>query len=136
VSLTKRRTAKDTAQFLWRYCMEAHISARRIHLILDNLNTHQEASLRTVFGEQKAAWFFARVVFHFTPSHASWLNIAELEINCLKTQGLRRRIPSEEEVKRVTDAIVAERNGRHATISWSFTKEKARVKFPAPYTEN
>jgi hypothetical protein len=136
VSVTKRRTAQDTAQFLWRYCMEAHTSARRIHLILDNLNTHQEASLRMVFGEQKAARFFAHVVFHFTPSHASWLNMAELEINCLKTQGLRRRIPSEEEVKRVTDAIVAERNGRYATISWSFTKEKAREKFPALYTEN
>jgi hypothetical protein len=59
-----------------------------------------------------------------------------LPANCLKTQGLRRRMPSEEEVKRVTDAIVAERNGRYATIRWSFTKEKAREKFPALYTEN
>jgi hypothetical protein len=136
VSVTQHRTAEDTAQFLWRYCMETHTSARRIHLILDNLNTHQEASLRTVFGEQKAARFFAHVVFHFTPPHASWLNMAEIEINCLKTQGLRHRIPSEDEVKRVTDAIVAERNGRYATISWSFTKEKARMKFPSLYTEN
>jgi hypothetical protein len=136
MSMTQHRTAEDTAQFLWRYCMEAHTSGRRIHLILDNLNTHQEASLRTVFGEQKAARFFAHVVFHFTPFHASWLNLAELEINCLKRHGLRRRIPSEEELKRVTDAIVAERNGRYATISWSSTKEKAREKFPALYTEN
>ena len=136
VSVTQRRTAEDTAQFLWRYCMEAHASARRIHLILDNLNTHQQASLRTVLGEQKAARFFAHVVFHFTPPHASWLNMAELEINCLKTQGLRHRLPSEDEVKRVTDAIVAERNGRCATISWSFTKEKAQMKFPSLYTEN
>jgi hypothetical protein len=72
----------------------------------------------------------------FTPPHASWLNMAEIEINCLKTQGLRHRIPSEDELKRVTDAIVAERNGRYATISWSFTKEKARMKFPSLYTEN
>lgn len=136
VSVTQHRTAEDTAQFLWHYCMEAHTSARRIHLILDNLNTHQEAALRRVFGEQKAARFFAHVVFHFTPCHASWLNLAELEINCLKRQGLRRRLPSEEEVKRITEAIVAERNGRYATISWSFTKAKAREKFPALYTEN
>jgi len=34
------------------------------------------------------------------------------------------------------DPIVAERNGRYATISWSFTKEKAREKFPTLYTEN
>jgi len=136
VSVTQHCTAEDTAQFLWHYCMEAHTSARRIHLILDNLNTHQEAALRRVFGEQKAARFFAHVVFHFTPCHASWLNLAELEINCLKRQGLRRRLPSEEEVKRITEAIVAERNGRYATISWSFTKAKAREKFPALYTEN
>jgi len=136
VAVTERRTAADTAQFLWRYCMEVHPSARRIHLILDNLNTHLEASLRAVFGKQKAARFFAHVVFHFTPFHASWLNLAELEINCLKTQGLRRRIPSEEEVKQVTEAIVAERNRRHATISWSFTKAKAQEKFPALYMEN
>jgi len=134
VSVTARRTAADTAQFLWRYCMEAHTSARRIHLVLDNLNTHREAALRAVYGEHKARRFFAHVVFHFTPPHASWLNLAELEINCLKRQGLRRRLPSEQELKQVTDAIVAERNGRNATISWSFTKAKARRKFPALYT--
>ena len=136
VTVTKRRTAKDTADFLWDYCMEKYKHAVRLHLVLDNLNTHREKSLRAAFGKRKAARFFRRIVLHFTPPHASWLNMAELEINCLKTQGLKRRIASEDEMNRVKDAIVAERNGRRAKIRWGFTKTKAREKFPALYTGN
>ena len=136
VSVTERRTAIDTADFLWRYVMEEHADAKHIHLVADNLNTHQEASLRTTLGEEKAARFFDRVTLHFTPPHGSWLNMAELEINCLKRQGLKRRIASEENMKRVAQAIVTERNARHAKISWGFTQEKARRKFPTLYMEN
>ena len=133
VAVTKRRTAQDTAGFLWHYAMETHQHAVRIHLVLDNLNTHCEASLRKTFGEERARAFFARVMLHFTPPHASWLNMAELEINCLKTQGLRQRIASETEMRRIADAIVRERNGRSAKIAWGFTKTKAREKFPLLY---
>lgn len=136
VSVTLRRTAVDTADFLWNYCMEEHTTPSRIHLVLDNLNTHQEQSLRKMFGKERAARFFSRVKLHFTPPHASWLNMAEIEINCLKAQGLKRRIASEGEMNNMKDAIVAERNGRKARISWGFTKTKAREKFPALYSMN
>lgn len=136
VTVTPRRTAHDTAAFLWNYCMETPTDASRIHLVLDNLNTHKEASLRTQFGPEKAALFFSRVTLHFTPPHASWLNMAELEINCLKTQGLKRRIASAEEMTRIANAIVAERNARTATIRWGFTKAKAQERFPALYGGN
>lgn len=101
VSVTLRRTAKDTADFLWRYCMENHKNTSRIHLVLDNLNTHMEKSLRDALGPKKSDAFFSRITFHFTPYHASWLNMAELEINCLKTQGLKQRIGTEEEMNRI-----------------------------------
>jgi transposase len=136
VAVTERRTAEDTAGFLWAYCMEGHAAPSRIHLVLDNLNTHREQSLRRVFGEKKASRFFSRVTLHFTPPHASWLNMAEIEINCLKAQGLKQRIASEKEMNRKKDGIVAERNGRRARISWGFTKTKAREKFPALYGTN
>lgn len=136
VSVTERRTADDTAGFLWQYCMEEHAATSRIHLVLDNLNTHREKSLRRAFGTEKATRFFSRVALHFTPPHASWLNMAEIEINCLKAQGLRQRIASEDEMNHKKDAIVAERNGRRATIAWGFTKAKAREKFPALYSMN
>lgn len=136
VTVTKRRTAQDTADFLWNYCMKEHKDALHLHLVLDNLNTHKEASLRKMFGEEKSIIFFSRVTLHFTPKHASWLNMAELEINCLKTQGLKKRIPSEEEMRHVVDSIVAERNDRSAKITWGFTKAKAREKFPTLYAGN
>jgi hypothetical protein len=134
VTVTVRRTTKDTAGFLWEYCMETHKNARHIHLVLDNLNTHKENALRTQFGIEKSEAFFAHTTLHFTPFHASWLNLAEQEINCLKTQGLKRRIGTEEEMQKIANAIVAERNGRSAVIRWGFTKEKARLKFPMLYT--
>ena len=136
VDITKRRTAQDTADFLWNYCMKTYKDAVHIHLVLDNLNTHKEVSLRRQWREEKSAHFFSRVTLHFTPPHASWLNMAEIEINCLKTQGLRQRIGTVDDMNRVKDAIVAERNARCAKINWGFTKAKAREKFPALYIGN
>lgn len=136
VAVTERRTTPITADFLWHYCMEIHKDAQHLHLVLDNLNTHKEAALRACFGDERSAAFFAHVTLHFTPYHASWLNMAEQEINCLKTQGLKQRIATDARMKRIATAIVAERNTRHARISWGFTKETARLKFPTLYTEN
>lgn len=136
VKVTERRTAEDTADFLWQYCMEEHADARHIHVVCDNLNTHKEKLLRTTWGDTRADQFFTRVTLHFTPYHASWLNMAELEINCLKTQGLKKRIASEEEMRRIADHIVQERNARCAKINWEFTKTKAQEKFPALYIGN
>ena len=136
VEVTPCRTTPVTADFLWRYCMRTHARAVHIHLVLDNLNTHKEKALREVFGEERSKKFFSRVTLHFTPYHASWLNMAELEINCLKTQGLKRRIATEASMKKMASAIVSERNGRGAKISWEFTLTQAREKFPALYTKN
>jgi hypothetical protein len=133
VSITKRRTANDTADFLWKYCMEEHKDALHIELVLDNLNIHKEKSLGKIWSKEQLRLFFERVTFHFTSCHASWLNMAELEINCLKTQGLKKRIATEKNMTHVADGIVRERNGRRATISWGFTQTKAREKFPALY---
>lgn len=136
VSITPRRTARDTADFLWKYAMEDCTDALHLELVLDNLNTHMEKSLRNVWSAEEARLFFDRVTFHYTPCHASWLNMAELEVNCLKTQGLKKRIATEKDMIGIAEGIVRERNTRQATISWNFTKEKAREKFQKLYTMN
>lgn len=138
VTVTARRTAQDTADFLWKYCMVEHRAAEHIHLVLDNLNTHTETSLRKTLGSRKAIAFFLRVSLHFTPRHASWLNMAEIEIGCVKRQGLRRRIPTREELETTAEKIVDWRNRHGCKIQWSFTKERAQKKFPDLYamTEN
>jgi len=133
VEVTARRTTRDTADFLWRYCMEACGQATHIHLILDNLNTHTEKLLRPVWGQERANAFFTRVTFHFTPCHASWLNLAELEINCLKTQGMGKRLGNETILKATIGEIVKHRNGNERKLSWSFTHAKAQKRWPELY---
>jgi hypothetical protein len=136
VLVTKRRTTQDTADFLWKYCMEDHKKVKRIHLVLDNLNTHKETGLLRIWGEKKFKQFKKHVTLHPTPYHASWLNMAEIEINCLKAQGLKRRIATEKSMQKIADDIVEERNERCAKITWGFTKEKAKLKFPTLYSMN
>lgn len=136
VTVTPRRTAQLTADFLWQYCMETHGSAAHIHLVLDNLNTHKTKSLEKILGQRKMRKFFRHVTMHFTPPHASWLNMAEIEIGCVRRQGVKCRLGSEAELKETVTGIVRVRNDRQAKISWSFTKTKAREKFPILYKGN
>ena len=133
VEVTNRRTAIDTADFLWWYCMEKHGNAEHLHMILDNLNTHTETCLRKVWGDEKTNTFFKRVTFHYTPCHASWLNLAELEINCLKTQGMKKRHPDKDSLTVRVNSIVRIRNAEQRKLSWSFTKTKAQEIFPGLY---
>ena len=115
--------------------MEEHRTAAHIHLVLDNLNTHLRGSLTKVWGDQKTAAFFARVTLHHTPTHASWLNMAECEISCLKTQGLKTRLADEAVLKNTVAAITAWRNQHRRKITWTFTTKKAQEKFPELYRE-
>jgi len=133
ITVTRRRTAQDTADFLWHYCMIEHRSAGHIHLVLDNLNTHKTGCLKKVWGEGKLRLFLKHVTPHYTPPHGSWLNMAELEINCLRKQGVKARIKDGQALTQTVAAIVAERNARQATIRWSFGLEKAQEKFPQLY---
>lgn len=76
---------------------------------------------------------FSRVVFHYTPKHGSWLNMAELEIGILDKQSIKGRIPTEEELRRRVDVWVKERNAKRAKINWTFTKERADEKLSRHY---
>ena len=69
-------------------------TARRIHLVLDNLNTHFRKCFEEVLGVKVAHKLLRRVVFHYTPKHASWLNMAEIEIGILDRQCLIGACPT------------------------------------------
>jgi len=58
-----------------------------------NLNTHFRKCFEDVLGVAEAHRLLRRVVFHYTPKHASWLNMAEIEIGTLARQCLDRRLP-------------------------------------------
>ena len=130
--VTARRTKKDYAEFLLELT-EVYPEAERIHIVQDNLNIHFEPSLLLAFGKRKTKQIMKRVQFHYTPKHASWLNMAEIEIGILSSQCLSGRIPSEEKMKREVAAWTSDRNRKGSCLKWEFTKEKAAEVFPELY---
>ncbi len=128
----KRRTARDYAWFL-RKLEREYPDADVIRLVQDNLNTHCKKSLIETFGEKEGEELFNRFRFHFTPKHASWLNMAELEIGALEGQCLDRRIPNMEIMRREVRAWERRRNKQKKGIKWGFTKEEAQETFPELY---
>ena len=77
--VTKRRTKKDFAMFV-KEVLDRYLKDRKLHIILDNFNTHFASSFEETFGEEEATRILQRIKFHYTPKHASWLNVAEIEI--------------------------------------------------------
>ena len=130
---TKRRTKQDFA-FAMRYLVDVlypHVAC--IDLVMDNLNTHHYHSLVEFFGKQEADRIMGRLEFHFTPAHASWLNMAEIELSVLSKQCLARRLPDEWTLGTELVAWEQARNAKQAKIRWNFTVEEARQVFKEHY---
>jgi hypothetical protein len=85
IKVTDTRTKKDFAIFVQELEKE-YSNAEKIHIVLDNLNTHFKSSFYETFEEKEAKRILERIEFHYTPKHASWLNMAEIEINVLSNQ--------------------------------------------------
>lgn len=130
--VTNRRTKEDYAYFLLSLT-EKYVHADCIHIVQDNLNTHSEKSLIAAFGKQKTRKMMKRIQFHFTPKHASWLNMAEVEIGILSRQCIKKRIPDIETLQREVQAWEKQQNQSRRTMHWTFTKQKAQKVFPSLY---
>jgi phytoene dehydrogenase-like protein len=128
-----RRTALDFASCLDHVANHLFPDAEKIVLVMDNLNTHKEASLYEAFAPEKARALCERFEMHYTPKHGSWLNMAEIEIGLLGRTCLDRRIGSAEEFKTEVAAYLAWKNGEAKGIKWQFTNEKARIKLKSLY---
>jgi transposase len=126
ITVTARRTAIDFAHAL-RDLVDVHFpQAKTIVLVLDNLNTHSPAALYEAFPPDEAWRLLSKREWHFTPTHGSWLNLAELEWSVLMRQGLNRRIPDEATLVAEVAAWVAHRNAEAVTTAWHFTQDDAR----------
>ena len=93
VAVTERRTRKDWAQQIKQMLNERYPDAIQVRLVMDNLNTHNIASLYETFEPHEARCLAQRLDIHHTPKHGSWLNMAEIELSVLKGQRLSRRTP-------------------------------------------
>jgi DDE superfamily endonuclease len=128
VQVTERRTAKDFAEVVRWLVEEVHDEAEKVVLVVDNLNTHQPASLYEAFPPEQARRIAERIEWHYTPKHGSWLNMAEIELSGLQRQALGDRIESVGQMARVTGAWEEDRNERGVEVKWRFTTADARIK--------
>ncbi len=133
VTVTQRRTALDFAERMRDLVDVDFFDADKIRVVMDNLSTHTPGSLYEAFPAPQAHHILSRLEFHFTPKHASWLNMAEIEIGVLKSQCLDRRIDNRPELEREIAAWQAQRNAAGARVKWMFTTEKARAKIARAY---
>jgi hypothetical protein len=128
IRVTEHRTALDFAHALRDLVDQTFPAAVRIVLVTDNLNTHRPAALYQAFPPAEAWRILNRIEWHYTPTHGSWLNMAELELSVLARQCLARRIPDQATLETEVAAWVARRNAERCTTSWRFTTEAARTR--------
>ena len=133
VKVTERRAAEDFAQCM-RDLVDIHYpAAEKIRVVLDNLSTHSAAALYQTLPAAEARRVLRRLVFHYTPKHASWLNMVEIEIGVLRTQCLDRRIDDRDLFVQEVAAWERRRNASGARINWMFSTELARTKLARAY---
>ncbi len=133
VSVTEHRTRKDWAIQIKQMLDERYPSAVKVRLVMDNLNTHNIASLYEAFEPKEARRLAERLDIHYTPKHGSWLNIAEIELSVLKGQCLDRRIPDMTAMHNHIAAWEKNRNNSARKINWQFTTSDARIKLRRLY---
>ncbi len=132
VKVTKRKTKVDWAEFI-KDIDDHYPKAKRITLVMDNLNTHKPGSLYERFSPIEAKRIWDRFEFVFTPKHGSWLNMAEIELNVLNGQCLNRRIDNIETIINEVDAWQNHRNNKNSKINWRFTTKDSRIKLKRLY---
>ena len=133
VEVTERRTAVDFAHVVRDLADVHYPAAKKIVLVMDNLNTHRPASLYQAFAPEEARRLAERLEIHYTPKHGSWLDMAEIELSALATQCLDRRIADVETLTSEVAAWQARRNGDGSTVDWRFKTEDARIKLKRLY---
>ena len=128
VNPRKQRTSIDFAHEIKTLLTVHYPNAKKVRLVLDNLNTHTPASLYKAFPPEEARELLKRLEFHYTPKHGSWLNMAEITISTMAIQCINRRIPDLDALATELVLWCGEYNNRQSPINWQFTTDKARIK--------
>ena len=133
VEVTDRRTQRDWAEVI-RQLVDVHFPhAKKVVLVMDNLNTHSPSSLYAAFPPEEAKRIADRLEIHHTPKHGSWLNMAEIELSVLGRQCLSRRIPDQAALRHEVAAWERARNEARASIDWRFNTRDARARLKRLY---
>ncbi len=133
IEVTEHRTRIDWACFIKDMLDKRYPDAKKVVLVMDNLNTHGIASLYEAYRPEEARRLADRLEIHHTPKHGSWLNMAEIELSVLKGQCLPERIDNIEAMRMQVAIWENDRNNRKTEIDWQFTNDKARIKLKRLY---
>ena len=126
--LYHQRRKREYALFM-KELAALYPDAEKIHLVQDNLNTHDKSAFYEVFSAEEAFRLSQRFQYHFTPKSASWLNMIEIEFSAIARQCLNRRIPTFEELESELLSLVQQRSMMQIKIDWQFSIEDARKTF-------
>jgi len=133
VSVRKHRTKSDWAEEIEQLVMHNFADAKKVTILLDNLNTHTKGALYTRFSPEYCREILRRLEFVYTPVHGSWLNIAESELSVLTKQCLCGRMNDMDNVRCAVAAWTDWRNDHAKGTHWQFTTDDARIKLDSVY---
>lgn len=113
-SVYERSSRLEFIDFLER--LDADIPAgKEVHAILDNLQVHKTAEVEAWLVEHP------RWRFHFTPTHASWLNQIELWFSILSRRLLKRgAFASKADLKEQLLAFIERYNPSARPFAWTY----------------
>ena len=133
VKVTDRRANQDFAVCIRDLVDVDYPDADKVRLVMDNLSTHTASAIYQTFPAAEARRILRRLEFHYTPKHASWLNMVEIEIGVMRRQCLDKRIDSRAKLETEVRAWERRRTASGARIRWMFSTDQARVKMAKSY---
>jgi hypothetical protein len=134
VEVRKQRTRIDWAREIEALLRTRYAKAEKVLLVCDNLNTHTKGAFYETFAPAQARDILARLEFHYTPKHGSWLNIAENELSSMTRQCVKdRRFATIEELRKETSAWAQHTNNKQRGVDWQFQIDDARRKLKSVY---
>lgn len=103
----------------------------QLHLVMDNYAAHKHPNVKAWLANRP------RFVVHYTPTHASWMNLVEVWFGIVERQAVRRGV-----FKSVTDlntkirAFIDSWHDRAHPFVWTKTAEQVLTKANRPTTSN
>jgi hypothetical protein len=132
IQVTAQHTMKEFAHCMKCLVDELYPQAELVRVVLDNLATHKPAALYETFPPQEARRILKKLELHFTPKHASWLNMAEIELSVFG-RTMKNYLPEEQVFAKEAQALANERNQANSTVDWQFRSPNARLKLKKLY---
>jgi hypothetical protein len=133
VRVRQTRKREDFAEVIRELCDDLYPDAKRIVLVMDQLNTHNIASLYQAFPPSEARRLAEKLEIHYTPKHGSWLNMAEIELSVLSRQCMTDYFETHRQLAQQIAAWERSRNESKTGIDWRFTTADARIKLKRLY---